>query len=88
MGFTISVGVPNRSQRRLFSTSLNILLLYYGEVKRERVRFGSLADILRCESHVRFGSKADMCVATRDVRFTPNSDTKSRHAQTVMLLYP
>jgi len=37
---------------------------------------------------VRFGSKADICAATSHVRFTPNSDRKSRHAQTVMSALP
>ena len=41
---------------------------------RLNIRFGSLADTLRCGSDVRFTPTADMCSASVHVRFVPKAD--------------
>jgi len=41
--------------------------LYFEYPVHTDVRFGSLADILRCESHVRFSPESGHCVSIRGV---------------------
>ena len=57
---------------------MNVQVLLAGAVRlsqdRLHVRFGSLADILRCGSDVRFTPNSGVCSALAHVRFVPIAD--------------